>query len=75
MEKAYDVKELVEIVKSKGLDIAEEGAKVAAISVLEWLEKSAIASPNPYDNLLAPFYPIARQKVLEQIDKIDGQVG
>lgn len=75
MEKAYDVKALVEIIKGKGLDIAEEGAKVAVEAVIEWLEKSAVASANPYDNLLVAVYPIVKQKALEQVDKIDGVVG
>lgn len=75
MEKAYSVSDLAEKLKSKGLDVAEEGAKVAIESVLEWLEESALKSDNPYDNLLVAVYPIVKQKALEFSDKIDGQVG
>ena len=75
MEKAYDIKALVEILKGKGLDVAEEAAKIAVESTLEWLEKSAVVSSNPYDNLLLPFYPIVKAKALEQVDRIDGKQG
>jgi hypothetical protein len=72
---AYNIGELALKLKSKGLDVAEEGAKVAVESVIEWLEESAMASSNPYDNLLIALYPIVKQKALEQVDKIDGAQG
>lgn len=75
MEKAYDVKALVEKLKGKGLDLAEDAAKIAAESVLEWIQESAISSETKFDDILAALIPVVKGPVLEQIDKIDGKVG
>jgi hypothetical protein len=75
MEKAYDLKALAEKMKSKGLDLAEEGAKIAVVSMLEWLEESAVKSENKYDDLSLAVLPLIKPAILKEIDKIDGQVG
>jgi len=75
MEKAYELTALVSKLKSRGLDIAEESAKVVVEEVFDWLSESAVLSENKYDDMMAPLYPIAKQAVLEQVDKIDGKVG
>jgi hypothetical protein len=75
MDKAYDLKLLVEKLKGKGLDLAEEAAKVAVEGTLEWLEESAKISANPYDDLVIVLVPVVKPKIFEIIDKIDGQVG
>lgn len=72
MEKAYDIKSLVEKLKDKGLDVAEDGAAVAVSSVIEWLSESAMLSESPYDNILLAVYPIVKGKALDMVDKIDG---
>lgn len=71
----YDVKKLVTKLKSKGLDVAEEGAKVAVESVLEWAQEEAIASPSKVDDLLAVIIPVVKPHIMDQIDKIDGVEG
>lgn len=75
MEKAYDLKALAEKLKSKGLDLAEEGAKIAIEGVLEWVEESAKISPTPYDDMGLIIIPHLKKLALEAADKIDGQVG
>lgn len=75
MEKAYDVKVLVEKLKAKGLDMAEDVAKVALVEVLDWISESAKVSNNNYDDLFIAVMPMLKAEMLKQIDKIDGQVG
>lgn len=75
MDKAYDLKVLGEKLKGKGLDMAEESAKIVFESVVEWVEESASISPNLYDDMIKLVMPQIKKVVLEQIDKIDGEVG
>jgi hypothetical protein len=73
MEKAYDLKGLVEISKAEGLELAEESAKVALKAVFKWLKESAELSATPVDNLAVPFYPLIEAKILEVTEKINPQ--
>lgn len=75
MEKAYDVKVLVEQLKAKGLDIAEDVAAVALVEILDWVVESAKVSNNNYDDLFIAIMPLLKAEMLKQIDKIDGEVG
>ena len=75
MEKAYDVKVLLEKLKSKGLDVAEESAKVLFESVVEWVEESAKLSATPYDDMGLIVLPQIKKLALEAIDQIDGKEG
>lgn len=75
MEKAYDLKALGLKLKEKGLDVAEDAAKVVAVSVLEWLSDSAKLSGNKYDDLVVALIPLIQDAALKQIDKIDGVEG
>ena len=75
MEKAYDLKNLVARLKTKGLDVAEDVAKVALVEVLDWISESALVSSNNYDDLFIAVMPLLKTAMLEQIDKIDGKVG
>lgn len=75
MNKAYDVKVLGEKLKGKGLNLAEESAKIVFETVIEWVEESATISPNIYDDMIKLVLPQIKKSVLAQIDKIDGQVG
>jgi len=71
---AYSLKELIEVLKSKGLDVAEDMAEVLVMSLFDWVEKSAIASENKYDDLLLAAMPLIKAQVLSKVDKIDGEV-
>lgn len=75
MEKAYDVKDLVAKLKSRGLDVAEEAGKVVAEEAFAWLEESAKLSANVYDNMALLILPEVKKFVFEKIDSIDGKVG
>ena len=75
MEKAYDVKDLVEKAKAKGLDLAEDAAVHLVDIVFDWLDESANLSENVYDDILKSVYPLAKSEVKKAIDKIDGEVG
>lgn len=75
MVKAYDLKVLAEKLKGKGLDLAEEGAKIAVEGIFEWVEESAKISATPYDDMGAIVLPQLKKFALEQVDKIDGEQG
>lgn len=72
---SYDIKKLAAKLKEKGLDVAEEGAKVTVESVLEWVKEEAIASENKIDDVVVAIIPVIKPHIMEQIDKIDGQEG
>lgn len=71
MEKAYDLKGLLEELKGNGLEIAEESAKVVVVAVFEWLEKSAVLSENKYDDLASVLYPQLKAYALEKAEEIN----
>lgn len=73
MEKAYEIKSLVEKFKARGLDLGEEVAKMVVEETFSWAEESAKLSENKYDDLV-PF-SLVKSEVLKLADKIDGQVG
>ena len=72
--KAYDLKQLLEILKGKGLVIAEDAAHVLTDSVFQWLTESAIISANNYDNIAMIVYPEIKKFIDAQVEKIDGTV-
>lgn len=71
MEKAYDLKGLLDELKSSGLEIAEESAKVVIEAVFAWVEKSAKLSATPYDDLALVIAPQIKKYALEQAEKIN----
>jgi len=74
MEKAYDFGVLADRLKEKGMDVAEEAAKIAVGEMLTWLVDSAKLSENVYDDVLIAVIPLFEQTIGEQLDKIDGEV-
>lgn len=71
--KPYDLKELGTRLKDKGLVAAEDAAKDVVKEVFGFLKESADASPSKVDDFLKPFYEMAEEKILVEVDKIDGQ--
>ena len=71
MTNAYDVKGLLEILKSQGLEVAEESAKVIIKATFQWLKESAEISENKYDDLAVVLYPQLEKYALEQAEKIN----
>lgn len=74
-QQAYDVKVLVEKLKAKGLDLAEDAAKSVISETFDWLLESAKASKTPIDDIAVPFLPHLKDLALKAADKLDGQVG
>ena len=54
----------------KGVELAEDAAKILVVSTLEWLEESAKISENKFDDII-PF-SIIKNEALKLVDKIDG---
>lgn len=75
MLKPYDVSELINILKSKGLDIAEDAAKIVVDSSLEWFKESAKLSATPYDDMILIVLPQVEGFIKKAVDKIDGHEG
>jgi len=75
MEKAWELKALVEELKGKGLDIAEDAAKHVVVAVLDWAEKSIELTENKIDDMGLGFLPKLKEAALAAADKIDGVEG
>jgi hypothetical protein len=75
MQKAYDLGELVAKLKSRGLDVAEEAAKVIVEETCDWAIESASLSENKIDDLIGLGIPQLKALMLPLVDKIDGQEG
>jgi hypothetical protein len=71
----YDIKVLAEKLKAKGLDVAEEAVKILVEETLSWVQEEALKSENKVDDIVAPVISAIKPWVLEQVDKIDKQVG
>ena len=70
-QKAYDIKVLVEKLKANGLEVAEEGAKVAVEQTIQWVLESAQASENKYDDFLALVLPVVKPTIMKAIEDIN----
>lgn len=75
MEKAYDVSVLVDRLKARGLEVAEDAAHIAVEELLAFLKESAQMSENVYDDILVAVIPMFEAEIQKQVDKIDGQEG
>lgn len=71
--KAYDVKVLLEKLKARGLDIAEDMAMVAIEEIAAWVQESAVLSENKIDDVAALGMPQLVNLVKQLADKIDGK--
>jgi hypothetical protein len=75
MTKAYDIKALADKLKGRGLDMAEEGAKIVIEELCGWVEESAKVSPTPYDDMALVILPKLKELALSAADRIDGAQG
>lgn len=73
--KAYDLNVLLSKMKARGLDIAEDMAKVLVEEMAQWIVESAAISENKIDDVAALGMPQLKALALGLADKIDGQVG
>lgn len=71
-----DLKEMIMAeLKKSGLDIAEDAAVAVVKAMFVLFPKIVIATENKYDDLLLAVLPVLEPKVMELLDKIDGQEG
>lgn len=73
MDKPFDLKNLVDRLKSQGLDVAEDAAKIVAKETLAWVKESVLATTNPFDDLALGVLPVVSDFIMSEIDKIDGK--
>lgn len=73
MEKPFELKALVAKLKDKGLDVAEDGAKLLVESTLDWISESVLLSPSKVDDFAAVVIPAVKPFVMSALDKIDGK--
>ena len=73
MKEAYDHKALLEGLKGKGLDLAEDAALIIIDELFVWLEDSAKKSSTPYDDMALIILPQLKEIAKQQADKIDGK--
>lgn len=79
MKKAYDLKELGQIIKEEaakqGLTLAEEAVetlgKSAWTGAKRWVNESAALTPNKIDDVVAPFLSTVDGLVNQSIEKTD----
>lgn len=74
-QKAYEIKVLIAKFKARGLDLAEEAARMIVEETCNWIVESAAISENKIDDVVALGIPQLKVIVLPLVDKIDGQVG
>ena len=68
--------ELIELAKSKGLDIAEDALQSLGELALEIVGKLIEQSENKYDDMIfAAVKGKAQEELKKLIDKVDGQEG
>lgn len=72
---AYELKVLAEKLKAKGLDVAEDAAKILVEETLNWVSEEALKSENKVDDLLVVIIPVLKPHILSAVDKIDGVKG
>jgi hypothetical protein len=72
---AYELKVLAEKLKAKGLDVAEDAAKILVEETLNWVSEEALKSENKVDDLVVAILPIVKPHILNAVDKIDGVKG
>jgi hypothetical protein len=70
---AYEAHKLVDKLKSKGLDVAEDAAVVVLEAVVEFIKEGAAESENKVDDLLVPLVDAVKPIIVQQLDKIDGK--
>ncbi len=72
---AFELPVLVEKLKSRGLDVAEEAAKVAVEEILNWASEGCLETGGLVAVVGAVAVPEIKKLALGLVDKIDGQVG
>ena len=69
--KAYDLKVLLEKLKSQGLELTEEAVKIFVKQLVLWLKESAAISENKIDDVAALGLPELEKLALSLADDIN----
>ena len=75
MTKAFELSALVEKLKARGLDVAEEAAKILVEEVFDWVSESVILTENKFDDMTIAVIPTIKAYALGKVDLIDGEPG
>lgn len=76
MEKPFDTKNLVERLKGRGLEVAEELAEVLVSETMDWASESCAMHPNALVKAIGvPAVAMLKPIAMGAVDKIDGQPG
>lgn len=76
MNKPFDLQNLEERLKSKGLHAVEGLAEVVSQTVLEWTQESCVIHPNVFvKSAGTAAVEILKPIIAGLVDKIDGQEG
>ena len=73
--KVPEEKKLSDILKEKGLDLAESQVEALVHGVFECIELVVKKTDNKIDDAVIGFLPQLKDIVLEKVDKIDGEEG
>lgn len=68
------IKILVKELKQEGLNVGEDAVKGIVKAVFRACPKFVMSTKTPYDDFLIPVFPIAEKRILEAVDKIDGEI-
>jgi hypothetical protein len=69
-----EVKNITDILKDQGLDIAEDVAIATVKGVIKALPGILALTPNKFDDLLIPILGLVEAPLISLLDKIDGKV-
>jgi len=68
-------KNISEILKKHGLDIAENAVGSTVAGIFDALPEILLATENKYDDMLIPLLGLIRPQIMMLVDKIDGVEG
>ena len=75
MEKPFDFAVLAEGLKERGLDVAEDVVKLIVLETVAWVKTSVALTENKFDDFFIIVEPMLLPQLMNQIDKIDGEIG
>lgn len=75
MAKPFDTKALLKRLQDRGLDVVEDGAKIAVEEVLAWVQDSVVLSENKFDDFTLAVIPVLKDMIMKEVDKIDKKQG
>lgn len=68
-----DTKKLVEKLKNRGINEAEDLLAGIVTDLFDWVAEEGIKSENGIIKIVAGIAPVAKAPILEAVDKLDGE--